>query len=496
MLLDQIQMKSELREISYLYYDGWKMEDRTEYFNKLVSALEIKAESLERTTIGNLRDHFQEFESSISTIYKFLIDKAMIQRDPYRHERAITELKIPSTEMLPELDSQQEISIRFSHYTSQWGYLVKIFHVSLTNLDLKKVHKIMELLTYIRWTDMSQTSSYQLTRAMAGILARVSQMNDPMAGKIISSSALNLGKITNVIRGELKIITVFLRERYKAEVREKITSRMKINVDQYHRKPVSIMDNVKFEFSHKMKEAGWYKELIQELLEEDFGVAAEKLRAGTLERLQIEKPVKKQTEKTGIDEKVLLFQVLDVMARTGEPIRTAILKLNENSRIVHERKKSFSERLSEILSNLFGKSDMSAVYEITVKDPVTGSVQMEALKFTEFSSLTIRKSRLLQELQDPGSPSRKKAEAADIDRLTEYINTNLKDLKIIYRRINGLDNYFQSNEIPPEIKSEMKSSTLSLKNLKTAISDTIKRFNEYKLKKEESEQLKKLGLSD
>jgi len=495
-MLDLKQIKSELREITYLYYDDQKMEDRNEYFNKLVSALEIKAENLERTTIQSLRNHFQEFESSVSTIYDFLIDKAIIQKDPYRHERAITELKIPSTEMLPELESQQEVSIRFSHYTNQWDYLVKIFHVSLTNFDLKKVHKIMELLNYFRWTDMSRTSSYQLTRAMAGILARVSQMNDPMAGKIISSSALNLGKITHVIRGELKITTAFLRERYKAEVRDKITSRMKISEDQYHRKPVSIMDNVKFEFSLKMKEAGWYKELIQELLEEDFGVAAEKLRAGTLERLQIEKPVRKQTDKTGINEKSLLFQVLDVMARTGEPIRTALLKQNENARIINERKKSLSERLSEIFSNLFSKSEKGTVYEITTKDPVTGSVRVEALKFTEFSSLTIRKARLLQELQDTGSPTRKKAEAADIDRLTEFINTNLKELKTIYRRINGLDNYFQSNAIPPEIKGEMKSSTLNLKNLKTAISDTIKRFNEYKLKKEESEQMKKLGLSD
>jgi len=472
------------------------MEDRTEYFNRLVSALETKAESLERTTIQSLRNHFQEFESSVSTIYNFLIDKAMIQKDPYRHERAITELEIPSTEMLPELDSQQEVSIRFSHYTSQWGYLVKIFHVSLTTLDLKKVHTIMELLTYIRWTDLSRTSSYQMTRAIAGILARVSQMNDPMAGKIISSSALNLGKITKVIRDELKIITAFLRERYKAEVREKITSRMKINEDQYHRKPVSIMDNVKFEFSHKMKEAGWYKELIHELLEEDYGVAAEKLRQGTLEKLKIEKPVKKQTKKTGIDERTSLLQVLDVMARTGEPIRTALTKLNENSRIIQERKKSFSERLSEILSNLFSKSDKSVIYEITTKDPATGSLRVEVLNFSEFSPLTVRKARILQELQDPGSPARRKAETVDIERLTEYVNTNLNELKIIYRRINGLDNYFQSGEIPVEMKGEMKSTALSLKNLKAAISDTIKRFNEYKLKKEEADQLKKLGLSD
>ena len=472
------------------------MEDQREYFNKLVSALEIKAESLERTALQTLRNHLQEFESSVSTIYKFLIEKGMIQKDPYRNEKSITELKIPSSEMLPEIDSQQELSLRFSYYTSQWEFLVKIFYVSLSNLSLKKVHTLMELLSYIRWTDLSTTSSYQITRGIAGILARVSQMNDPMVGKIITSSASNLGKVTDNIKAELKTITLFLRERYKAEVRKNITSRMNINVEQYRRKPVSIMDNVKFEFSLKMKEAGWYKELVNELLEEDFGIAAEKLRANVLTTLQISKNVEKRKKKTGINDKTALLQVLDTLAKTGEPIRSAILRMNENSRIINNRKKSFSERLSELISHMFSKSDSRVIYEIITKDPRTGSMRKESLNFTDFSSLAIRKARLIQELQSAESLSRKKAAAADTEKLIKYIETNLNELKTIHRRITGLDKYFQSDEIPPEIKGEMKSSSLNLKSLKTAISDTIKKLNDFKLKREEAEQLKKLGIED
>ncbi|GEM_PF-3044200 len=472
------------------------MEDQREYFNKLVSALEIKAESLERTALKNLRNHLQEFESSLSTIYKFLLEKGMIQKDPYRNEKSITELKLPSSEMLPEIDSQQELSLRFSHYTSQWEFLVKIFHVSLSNLSLKKVHTMMDLLSYIRWTDLSTTSSYQTTRGIARILTRVSQMNDPMAGKIISSSASNLGKVTYNIKDELKTVTLFLRERYKTEVRENITSRMKINVEQYRRKPLSIMDNVKFEFSHKMKAAGWYKELISELLEEDFGTAAEKLRTNVLEILQVSKTEEKRSKKTGIDEKKALLQILDTLGRTSEPIRSALLRMNENSRILNSRKKSFSERLSELFSHMFKKSDRRVIYEIITKDPRTGSVSKESLNFSDFSSLAIRKARLIQELQSAESLPRKKAAAADIEKLIKYIETNLNELKTIHRRITGLDKYFQSEEIPPEIKGEMKSSSLNMKSLKSAISDTIKKLNDFKLKREEAEQLKKLGIAD
>ena len=472
------------------------MDDQTDYFNKLISALETKGESLEKTTIVTLRDHFQEFESSVSTIYKFMIEKGIMQKDPYRNDKTITELKVPSSQMLPEIDSQQEVSLRFSHYTSQWEYLVKIFHVSLANLSLKKVHTIMGLLTYIRWNDLSTTSSCQMTRAIAGTLARVSQMNDPMAGKIISSSAGNLGKITSKIKTDLKNLTIFMRERYKAEVREKITSNMKINIEQYRRKPISIMDNVKFEFSHRMKEAGWYKELIHELLEEDFGTAGEKLRADVLERLKIDKPAEKKSKNTGINEKAMIGRILESLAKTSEPIRSALIKMNENSRTIQERKKPLAERLSELFSHLFSRSENKVIFEIKIKDPVTGAERLEALNFTEFSALTLRKARILQELQDPDSSPRKKINAVGTQKAIEYISTNLSELKTIHRRLTGLDKYFQSNEIPQEIRGEMKSSTLNLTNLKSYILDTIKQFNDFKIKWEESEQLKKLGIAD
>ena len=472
------------------------MEDRIEYFNRLIEALEIKAENLEQSSIPRLREHFLGFETSVSAIYKFLIDKGIMQKDPYRHDRSITELKIPSTETLPETDTQQEISLRFSQYTSQWEFLVKIFHVSLASLTLKKVNLIMELLNYIRWTDLSTTSSYQVTRAISGILNRVSQMNDPMAGRMISNSAMNLGKISNSIKAELKTITVFLRERYKAEVREHITSKMKISIEQYRRKPVSIMDNVKFEFSHKMKEAGWYKELIHELLEEDYGTAAEKLREAVLERLKVNKPEEKRKKKSGNDDKTARMMILDRMSRTGEPIRSTVLKMNENTRVISQRKKSFSERLSEIFSSMFSKSDNRVIYEIPIKDPLTGSIHVEALNFTDFSSITLRKARLLQELQDPNSTPRKKAMAADSDHLIRFLETNIKELKTIHRRLNALEEYFQSDEVPRDVKGEMKSSGLNLKNLKNSIAETIRATNEFKLKKEEEEQLRKLGISD
>lgn len=478
------------------YYDDEHMEDRNDYYTQLVNALENKAESLEHTTIRTLKGNLQGFEASVSAIYKFLIDKGIMQSDPYKHERSVTEIQVPSSAPFTDSDIQQEFSRRFSQYVSQWEFLVNLFHVGLSNLSLKKVHQFIDLLDYIRWNDFSVNSSYQITRTMAGIVGRVSQMNDPMTGKIISGSVSHLRELTKNVKSELKIITVFLRERYKVQVREKLTNGMNIDVEQYRRKPDSILDNVKFEFSHRMKGTGWYKELIYELLEEDYGIASGKLRENALERLKESQTAVKKKKRTEQDDTAVLLRILERMARAGEPIRSSLVKMNENTRTIRDRKRSLGERLSKIFSSLFKKSDGGIVYEVAIKDRVTGAVRLEALNYTQFSTVTIKRARALQEFLDPTSDTRKNVRSAGAAQLPDYINRNLNELKSIHRRLTGLDEYFQSNAVPQKIKSGMKGSSLNLKSLKLVIADSMKMLNEFKVKKEEEEQLRKLGIED
>jgi hypothetical protein len=478
------------------YYDDYHIDKRNNYYEQLVAALEAKAENLERTTIRQLRDHLQGIETGVSAIYKFLIDKGLMQADPYKHERSITEVQVPSSESLTDSDVMHDISQRFSHYVSQWEFLVNIFHVSLSNLSLKEVRRLLDLIDYIRWTDFSVSSSFQITRAVAGVMGRVSQMNDPMAGKIMSSSASHLGDLSNKIKSELKIVTVFLKEHYKMRVRKELIHNMKIDPEQYRRKPVSIIDNVNFEFSHRMKDSGWYKELIYDLLEEDYGIAAEKLRVSALERLKVSQSTSSKKKKAGPDDKTVLLGVLDRIARAGDPIRSCIVKMNDNSKTLQERKKSLGEKLSELISSIFKKSDGGIVYEIAMKDTVTGSVSIEVLNYTRFSALTLKRARSLQDLQDTNSVIRKNAASVDASKLHDYLNKNLSELKAIHRRLTGLDGYFQSKAIPSEIKSRMRASSLTLKTLKLIIADSMKMLNEFRVKKEEKEQLKKLGVED
>ena len=472
------------------------MNNVNEFYDGLVEALAAKADNLEHTAIRKLREHLQSFEASASAIYDFLIDKGLMQNDPYKHERTVTNIQVPSSDPFSETDALHEISLRFSQYVSQWEFLVNIFHVSLPNLSLNKVRRLMELLDWIRWSDFSANSSFQVTRAVAQIVGKTTAMNDPMAGKIMTSSAAHLRELTSLIKADLKTITVFLRERYKWRVRDELTKNMNIDPELYRRNPQSVMNNVKFEFSHNLKQLGWYKDLIHELLEEDYGETSQKSREAVLERLQVSRIETKKKKRHGPDDKTSLLGVMDRLARTGEPIRSTLVKLNGNSRIFQERKKSIGERLSEILSNLFSKGNDGIRYEIPIKDSVTGSVKIEAIDFSKFSSAAMKKARILQELQDSHSVAYKNARNAEAAQLLSFIQKNVQETKNLHKRLTGLDEFFRSDAVPDDIRDSMKPSTLSLKNLKASIGETMKAMNEFKVRKEEEAQLRKLGIED
>lgn len=473
------------------------MESIQEYHAALAEAIPVKSDHLERTVIRRLLEHIQSFEAGVSSMYEFLIDKGLMQNDPYKHERTVTEIQVPSNEPFSETDMMHEISMRFSRYVSQWEFLVNIFHISVANLSLRKVKRLLDLLDWVRWSDFSPNSSLQITRAVATIVHRVSKMNDPMAGKIVNSNAAHLRDRTYAIKKELKSLTEFLREAYKWKIRQEVVNSMGIDQASFARNPANILQNVKFEVTHQARKLGWYRELVQELLEEDYGEDAARLRAATLERLKVSsEQIRKKKKKKGPDDTALMMNVVDRLARCGEPIRSALVKMNDNSRTIQERKKSFGERLSEIFSSLFHRSSDKVVYSITIKDAVSGAVRHEDLNYPKFAAIAMTRARTLSALLDTSSEAHSNARNAGAEKLEEFITRYLTEVKGIHRHLEGLDAYFRSDNIPQEIRSSMKACSLNLKNLKSSIADTIRSFNEFKSGRDEREQLRKLGIDD
>jgi hypothetical protein len=87
----------------------------------------------------------------------------------------------------------------------------------------------------------------------------------------------------------------------------------------------------------------------------------------------------------------------------------------------------------------------------------------------------------------------KKIEMAGEDRVLEFLGRQIAELQLIHRRMNGLHTYFQS-EVPRGERYRIKEIKLQLTAIKNAIIKANQRKHDYVARKEEEEQMKRLGI--
>ena len=85
-------------------------------------------------------------------------------------------------------------------------------------------------------------------------------------------------------------------------------------------------------------------------------------------------------------------------------------------------------------------------------------------------------------------------EQMEEEKAFEFLVSNLQEIQIVLRRLPALDTYFKT-EVPKEQRSLVRGIKLEISGIKNAFLKANQKKHEYVSKKEEREQLKKLGIN-
>ena len=86
-----------------------------------------------------------------------------------------------------------------------------------------------------------------------------------------------------------------------------------------------------------------------------------------------------------------------------------------------------------------------------------------------------------------------KLEQMQDEQLISFLERNIRDLQTIHKTLTTLDEYFKS-EVDKEDRDKVKGIKPELATIKNAIVRANSKRHEYTAKKEEEEQLKRLGV--
>lgn len=468
------------------------MEEKLGFQGTAAQSLRKKGEYLESVSLPKLKELLRMFHSSYVGIYNVLLKKGLIHEDPYKYDQKISEVTTPPDEPFHESEKTDQLSLRLSAYESQLDFLTQYYQFGLDFLTLKRIRELVAFVRYIRWDSLSASSPFPVTRAFAECLDKVRMGTDTLSSGIVTDAQSQNEKSSTQILGILKELALYQRERYKQELREKIFPMIQIDPASAFSQKQEILKAVKRRFTMELGDRPFYSELSEEVFDEEYSPDAEEIKAEVLKKLEV-----KDSLPTGSQEdtsfRQMLLEAVRALSASGIQLDTIIRKISDNNTLLKAQKMSFMDRLRAWLLKALQGEDQSQLYELEYFDAATSTTKTEKLDFVKFLAEVTQKARLLAALGTRGGTVYRKLEAADEEQVYRFLTRNYEEMQLIFRRLTSLDTFFKSEATRID-KQHLHGIKLELNSVKNGLMKANQKRHEYIARREEAEQMKKLGI--
>ncbi|MDR1317498.1 MAG: hypothetical protein LBK13_11570 [Spirochaetales bacterium] len=448
-------------------------------------------ENLDATVLPKLKEDFRIIHSAFRTVHSILLKKGFIHEDPYKSETRLSEIIIPETKSFSDSEKIDEMSIRLSSYEVQLDFLLNYYQFSTEFLDISRIRLIAGLLRYIAWDQLGPMAQDSVTKGLSEIIASAKVGADPLSVGLLNDSLERIQKTVPACIRPLKDLTDYSRELYKMEIRSKVFSSLDMgSASQAGRD--DLQKQVKKVFVSAMPGKPFYPELIGEIIEEDYGPDEAKLKAVIIQRFTIQ-----ETRQRVVQQRVsfsqMILDALKPLCPAARYLEETLRKLVENNTVLQNRKMSLMEKFKNWIIRLSDKQKETCIYELEYFDLVSSSTKREKINFESFIADVQKRVRMLNGISIKGGPMYKRMEKAGEETLFSFLEKQISDLNLIYRRLQSLDTFFK-NEVPREQRANIKGIKIELTAIKNSMAQAVQRKHEYIARKEEHEQMKKLGI--
>lgn len=465
------------------------MAETNGFQTELRSALQNYQTYLEEKELPKVKEAVRIYHTSFQSIYNVLLRKGLIAEDPYRGDHKVSEVAAPPKQQILDSERETKLSVRLAEFDAQLDFLANYFQFSLEFVTLKRIKKVVDLVTYVRWDQFNTASTDQFTRILAEVTQKIRSGNDQMSTSIVADSEKTLAENTKRIVEGLKKISIYKREEYKLQVRETILPSVDIENASSSKEATNA---IKAAFKGSSSGLPYYSELVSEVVSEESGPDSADSRESTLKRLSAPSSAEKKPRETVALHSTLL-EAVRTLANSSRSLEEAARKLSESAAVLEGRKRSVGERFKEWIQRLTNKEARRRLYEIELSDIATATMKRETLDFDSLLEAVRKKARLFGSIMSKTSPAWKKLENAGEDQLLAFISKNLEELQRHHRRLEGLDTYFKT-EANKEERDKLRGIKIELAAIKNHIVTANQKRHEYVARREEVDQMRKLGV--
>ena len=465
------------------------------FSEELQKALSKKQEWYNSECLQELLGQYRLLHTCVRNLYDSFVKKSLINPDPYRLDKKISEIVVPESTPFAESDIPNVFGARFSDYETMLDFICTYFRFSTENFTLQNVKKMIEFIKVFEWDDLSMNNARMNTRALAMTINSAKNGAPSVVQSMINDSVAKCAQTVKVIGKMLNELGVFQRELYKGGLRKDLFEHPDFNKAKAAESAEGELAEIKRLYTKVTGKKTLYNDLVNEIIEEDHGPDKEKKQAAVLERLAIKnaaKPVEKK--KAGPDTKEMLMQAVLAVGAIAPTLIQLNAKLVENFNLLFQKKNTFFNKLIAALKKALNLKEKERICNVPVKDAKTGAEHVQKINVNEFLTDLTHKERIYNGI-GMKAVEYQKISTSNEDAILSFVNKQISEIQSIFVIINSLDAYFK-NEIDSEFKTHVKGMQIELSALRNSIINANKKRGEYVSFKEESEQMRKLGISE
>ncbi len=467
--------------------------EEEEFRKELQQALSKKQEWYNTECLQELLGQYRLMHSCVRNLYECFVKKSLIVPDPYRLDKKISAIVVPETTPFSESEISTVFGTRFSDYETMLDFICTYFRFSTENLSLQNVKKLLDFNKVFEWDDLSMNNAKMNTRALAITINNAKNGAPNVVQSMINDSVAKCGQAGKLIGKMLTELGVFQRELYKGELRKDLFEHPDFDKAKAAESPEGELAEIKRLYTKVTGKKNFYNDLVNEIIEEDHGADKESRQAAVLDKLSIKGTSKVEAKKkAGPDTKEMLMQSVLAIGSCAPTLIQLHSKLNENFDVLFTRKATFWNRLMALLIKAFNLKEPERSCMLPVKDAKTGIERVQKISVNEFLSELAKKERVYNGIASKANEYQR-INAANEDAILGFVNKQISELQSEFVIINSFDAYFKK-EVHAEFKAKVKGMQIELSALRNSIINANKKRSEYASFKEETEQMRKLGI--
>jgi hypothetical protein len=443
------------------------MTDINDWGASFNEALQKRLIYLSEKKIPELKKRFTEFHTVFATLYTTLLQRRLIENNPYKDESRVISLNMPETAAFRESNKETDFSIRLSLYDNQLDYIATSCVFSMEMFSPDKIKILRAIIWFVKWDNVFSSAASPNTLVMAGIMtqARTTAATNKLAMLFFEGAFDSLFRIAAQIEIILKELEDYYREAYKGDIRTSITAHMKGAVT---------VDAIKSRFLAVFHGRPFYTEFVEELVKEDYSDDVQTAHQNVLQRLALhdDKVPTKVVVQSG---RYQLVEGFRLIGSAGNILNTIVGKIQYNHELYKERKKSLFWIIIEIIASFFGKTQDDDIYLCKISD--SSDSKTATIDYNLFIGELKEKVKILRVFIANAKGNLEHISDAD---MLEHLTWNIYDIQRYSRLLVALDEYFKTmaNE---ETRVQIKGIKPEITLMKSTLSKAILRKEYYLL---------------